>query len=54
MKEVGEKEGGDLFEGWGYNFYVKNKLKSEVFNDKNIDKQKCSSPSQLRIQTEKF
>ena len=34
--------------------YVKNKLKSETFNDKNTDKQKCFSLSQLRIQTEKF
>ena len=30
---VGEKEGGDLFEGV-CNLYVKNKLKSEIFNDK--------------------
>ena len=27
------KEGGDLFRG-GCNFYIKNKLKSEIFNDK--------------------
>ena len=34
---VGEKEGGDLFEGGvvcNCNFYIKNKLKSEIFNDK--------------------
>ena len=54
---VGEKEGGDLFErGWGCNFYVKNKLKSEIFKlmTKNIDKQKFFSLSQVRIQAEKF
>ena len=27
------KEGGDLFEG-GCDFYTKDKLKSEIFNDK--------------------
>ena len=26
--------GGDLFKGRGCNFYVKNKLKSEIFDDK--------------------
>ena len=26
--------GGWLFSGWGCNFYVKDKLKSEIFNDK--------------------
>ena len=32
---VGWKEGHDLFEeGGGCNFCVKNKLKSEIFNDK--------------------
>ena len=29
----------------GYNFYVKNKLKSEIFNDKKVDKQRCFSLS---------
>ena len=28
------KKGGDLFEGEGCNFYIKNKLKSEIFNGK--------------------
>ena len=27
-------KGGDLFEGEGCNFYIKNKLKSEIFNGK--------------------
>ena len=36
----------------GCSFYVKNKLKSEIFNEKNIGKQKCFFLSQLRIQTE--
>ena len=31
------KEGSDLFEGGrgvlGWNFYIKNKIKSEIFND---------------------
>ena len=55
--EVGEKEGGDFF-GWGgegcCNFTLKYKLKSEILNDKNVDKQKCFSLPELRIQTEKF
>ena len=25
----------------GCNFYIENKLKSEIFNDKKVDKQKC-------------
>ena len=28
------KEGGTLFGGGGCSFYIKNKLKSEIFNDK--------------------
>ena len=34
-RRVSGKEGGDIFE-WegGCNFYVKDKLKSELFNDK--------------------
>ena len=43
---VGEKEEGDLFKGGGVViFRKKNKLKSETFNDKKIDKQKCFSLS---------
>ena len=34
------KEGSDLFEEVGCNFYIKNKLKSKKFNDKKVDKQK--------------
>ena len=34
------KEGSDLFEEVGCNFYTKNKLKSKKFNDKKVDKQK--------------
>ena len=29
----------------GFNFYIKNKLKSKIFNGKKVDKQKCFSPS---------
>ena len=32
--------GGDLFQGGGCNFYIKNKSKSEIFNNKNVYKQK--------------
>ena len=32
-EEVAGKEGDDFFQG-GCNFYIKNKLKSEIFNDK--------------------
>ena len=28
------ERGGDIFQGGGCTFYIKNKLKSEVFNDK--------------------
>ena len=42
---VGGKEGGDLFKG-GCNFYIKDKLNSEIFNDKkSLKKQKCFSLS---------
>ena len=34
-----------FFEGGGCNFYIKNKLKSEIFNGKKVDKQKCFSLS---------
>ena len=27
----------------GYNFYIKNKIKSEIFKDKKVDKQICFS-----------
>ena len=33
LEGVDEKEGSDLFEG-GLQFHIKNKLKSEIFNDK--------------------
>ena len=39
--------------GWGCNFYIKNKLKSEIFNGKKVYKQKYSL-SLLRIKTSKF
>ena len=41
---VAGKEGGNLFQG-GYNFYEKNKLKSEIFNEKKVCKQKYFSLS---------
>ena len=33
LEGVAGKEGGDFFQG-GCNFHIKNKLKSEIFNDK--------------------
>ena len=33
-KEVAGKDGCDVFQGEGWNFYIKNNLKSEIFNDK--------------------
>ena len=33
LEGVARKEGGDFFQG-GYNFHIKNKLKSEIFNEK--------------------
>ena len=35
--------------GGGLQFFIKNKLKSEIFNDKKLYEQKCFSLSQLRI-----
>ena len=32
--------GGDFFHEGGYNFHIKNKLKSEIFNDKKKKKKK--------------
>ena len=42
----------DLLEGRGCNFKVKNKLKSGIFNDKKIDKQKIFPLSQLNSNCE--
>ena len=39
---MGKRGRGDLFEGGGLQFLHK-KLKSEIFNDKKVDKQKCFS-----------
>ena len=36
------ERGGDFFQG-GCSFNIKNKLKSEIFNDKKVYKQKCFS-----------
>ena len=46
-----KKRGGSPFPGAreGGNFYIKNKLKSEICNDKNVYKQKIFSQSYLRI-----
>ena len=38
------KRGGDFFQGVAV-FFIKNKLKSKIFNDKKLYKQKCFSPS---------
>ena len=35
------ERGGDFFQGGSCNFHIKNKLKSEIFNDKKVYKQKC-------------
>ena len=39
LEGITGKESGDLFQE-GCNFYLKNKTKSEIFNDKNVYKQK--------------
>ena len=36
------ERGGDFFQG-GCNFYIKDKLKSEIFNDKKVFEQKSFS-----------
>ena len=46
--------GGDFFQGGGCNFYMKNKLNSEIFNGKKVCKQKYFSLSLLRIKNGKF
>ena len=33
------ERGGDLFQG-GYSFYIKNKLKSQIFNEKKLKNKK--------------
>ena len=38
------EKGGNLFQE-GCSFYIKNKLKSEIFNDKKFYEQKCFSLS---------
>ena len=40
---VAGKLGVTFFRGEGFSFYIKNKLKSEIFNNKKIYKQKCFS-----------
>ena len=37
---VAGKEVGEVFQVEGCNFHIKNKLKSEIFNDKKVYKQK--------------
>ena len=34
LEGVAGKEGDDFFQGKGCSFYIKNKLKSEIFNNK--------------------
>ena len=55
LEGVTGKEGGEVpfFQG-GCTFHMKNKLKSEIFNDKKGYKQKYFSLSELRIQTAKL
>ena len=48
------ERGGDLFQGVGCNFHVKNKLKSEHLMLKKVYKQKYFSMSLLRIQSREF
>ena len=45
LRGVAGKEGADLFQGTGLQFSYKNKLKSEIFNDKKVYKQKYFSLS---------
>ena len=50
LEGVAGKEEGDLFqEVAGFTFYIQNKLKSEICNDKKVNKQKCFYQSLLRI-----
>ena len=53
MTFSGGNRGRGLGSGWVSNFYVKNKLNSEIFIDKKVNKQKCISvitgKFQLRI-----
>ena len=37
---VAAKDSVDFFQGEGCSFYIKNKPKSEIFNDKEVSKQK--------------
>ena len=53
LEGVTGKEGRAFFQG-GCTFHMKNKLKSEIFNDKKGYKQKYFSLSELRIQTAKL
>ena len=42
LRGIRGERGGELFEGVGScNFYTKNKVNSEILNDKKVDKQKC-------------
>ena len=46
LEGVGGKEGVTFLRGGGVcNFYITNKLKSEIFNDKKVYMQKCFSLS---------
>ena len=45
LERVAGKEGWLFSWGWGCNFHIKNKLKSEIFNDKKVYKQKYFSLS---------
>ena len=39
LEGVAAKEGVTYFSRWGCSFYIKNKLKFEIFNNKKIYKQ---------------
>ena len=43
MTFSGGNRGRGFGGGWVSNFYIKNKLNSEIFNDKKVNKQKCFS-----------
>ena len=43
MTFSGGNRGSGVGEGWVSDFYIKNKLNSEIFTDKKVNKQKCFS-----------
>ena len=49
-----EKRGWLFSGGKGCSFYMKNKLKTEIFSEKNVYKQKCFFCQNLEFKLENF